>query len=266
MTKLRQADADRRRAAALGPDHSEALARGLLVLGTFDDANRAQTLSHVATRLGLPRATARRALLTLVSLGYVRLEDRLFRLTPRVLRLASAYLTSNPVSTILQPACDRIAREVGESCTAAVLEDDDVVMIARAVPEQLIAIGSGIGFRLPAYCTALGRVLLCALETDAVASYLHRTPLIPLTPQTRVLPADIATAIEEARDAGYCFADQEAEPGFRSVAVPIRRFDGRIVAALNIGARAEAADRARMTGPFLETLQRTASELSGFLA
>ncbi len=108
MTRLRQHDADRRREAALGPDHSEALARGLLVLGTFDASHRTQTLSQVATRLDLPRATARRALLTLVALGYLELDARQFRLTPRVLRLASAYLTSNPVSTLLQPACDRL--------------------------------------------------------------------------------------------------------------------------------------------------------------
>jgi IclR family pca regulon transcriptional regulator len=265
MTRLRQDDADRRRAASLGPDHSEALARGLQILGAFDAAHRTQTLSQVAAQVGLPRATARRALLTLVALGYLELEDRQFRLTPRVLRLASAYLTSNPVSTLLQPACDRIARAVGESCSAAVLECHEVVMVARAVPAQLMPIGAGIGFRLPAYCSALGRVLLAALPDDAVAAYLARTDLAALTPHTLTRPADIAAAIDAVRAAGYCLADQEAEPGFRSVAVPIRRFDGTVIAALNIGARAGAADVATMTGRFLDQLRVTASELTGFL-
>ena len=265
MTRLRQEDSDRRRAAALGPDHSEALARGLQILTAFDASHRAQSLSQLAAHVGLPRATARRALLTLVALGYVELEDRQFRLTPRVLRLASAYLTSNPVSTLLQPACDRIAREVGESCSAAVLERDDVVMVARAVPAQLMPIGAGIGFRLPAYCSALGRVLLAALPDDAVAAYLARTPLAAITPNTLTRPAAIANAIAIVRQAGFCLADQEAEPGFRSVAVPIRRFDGTVIAALNIGARAEAADVATMTGSFLQRLQEAAAELTGFL-
>ena len=116
MPKLRPDHAARRQEAGLGKDHSEALARGLQIMATFDGTRRAQTLSEVAATVGLPRATARRALLTLVALGYVALDGRRFHLTPRVLRLATAYLTSNAVSTLLQPACDRIAAAVGESC------------------------------------------------------------------------------------------------------------------------------------------------------
>ncbi len=138
--------------------------------------------------------------------------------------------------------------------------------MARAVPAQLVSIGAGIGFRLPAYCSALGRVLLAALPEAAVADYLRRTPLRRVTPATLTDSAAIADAVRTVRDAGFCFADGEAEAGFRSVAVPLRRFDGTVVAALNIGARAEAADPAAMTGRLLEALRRTAAELSGLLA
>ena len=215
--------------------------------------------------MDLPRATARRALLTLVALGFVAAEGRQFRLTPRVLRLASAYLTSNVVSTLLQPACDRIAREIGESCTVAVLEGDEAVMIARALPLQLVPAGAGIGYRLPAYCSALGRVMLAALPPEEVTAYLHRTSLEAITPFTSTNRRTLEAAIASVRAEGYCYVDQEAEAGFRSIAVALRRFDGTVVAALNIGARVEQADREKMTGHYLDRLRAEAAELSGHL-
>ena len=265
MSKLGAQDAARRQSSGLGPDHSEALARGLQIVTVFDGAHRSLTLSEVAATVNLPRATARRALLTLVALGYVAIEGRQFRLTPRVLRLASAYLTSNLVSTLLQPACDRIARVIGESCTAAVLEGGEAVMIARALPLQLMPAGAGIGYRLPAYCSALGRVLLAALPLDELTAYLGRTPLAAVTSHTLTDRAAVEAAIASVSEKGFAYVDQEAEPGFRSVAVPLRRFDGAVVAALNIGARVEQADRAEMMGRHLQTLLTEAAELSGHL-
>lgn len=265
MSRLREADAEGRRAAGLGADHSEALARGLHILAAFNADHRAQSLADLARALDLPRATVRRALLTLQHLGYVEAEGRLFRLTPRVLRLAAAYLTSNAVSTLLQPACDRIARQVGESCTAAVLERDEVVMIARALPAELVPAGVGVGYRLPAYCSALGRVLLAALPDAALDATLARTTFAPLTDRTLTRPADIRAAILAARADGHCFVDQEAEYGFRSISVPLRKFDGTVVCALNIGARIERVDIATMLGAHLAVLREEAAELTGYL-
>jgi IclR family pca regulon transcriptional regulator len=265
MTRLRPQDAERRQQAGLGPDHSEALARGLQVLAAFNALRPSLTLTEVAVAVDLPRATARRAILTLVALGYVRMEGRSFSLTPRVLRLAAAYLTSNAVSMLLQPACDRIARHVGESCTAAVLEDDEVVMIARALPAQLVPAGVGVGFRLPAYCSALGRVLLAGLPPADLAAYLDRTALTPVTQHTRTDRSDVQQQIAQAATEGFCFVDQEAEYGFRSIAVPLRKFDGTVVAALNIGARVESTPPEVMTGPYLRELKKEAADLSGLL-
>ncbi len=232
---------------------------------TFNETRRSQTLSEVAAAVGLPRATARRALLTLVALGYVASEGRQFQLTPGVLRLASAYLTANAVSVLLQPACDRLARTVGASSTAAVLERDEVVMIARALPSQLVPLGVGVGFRLPAYCSALGRVLLAALPAAALDAYLQRTALLPVTPFTLTEPAALRDAIHLVAIQGYSFVDQEAEHGFRSIAIPLRRFDGAVIAALNIGARVEQADIASMTGRALGLLHQEAAGLTGHL-
>ena len=265
MAKLGTDAARRRREAGLGPAHSEALARGLQILTAFDRTRPSLTLSEAAIIAGLPRATARRALLTLQALGYVSLDGRQFRLTPMVLRLATAYLTSNTVSVLLQPACDRLTALVGESSTAAVLEADEVVMVARALPSQLVPAGVGVGFRLPAHCSALGRVLLAALPDDGLAERLARMTIEAATPFTQTDPAAIHAAIRQAREQGYCFVDQEAEHGFRSIAVPLRRFDGTVLAALNIGARAERADAIAMTGPYLEALRVEATALSGAL-
>ena len=138
-------------------------------------------------------------------------------------------------------------------------------MIARALPAQLMPAGVGIGYRLPAYCSALGRVLLSGLPDAALEAYLARVTLAEQTPFTKTGIATVRDEIHAVRTRTYCFVDQEAEVGFRSVAVPLRRFDGTLVAALNIGARVERADPAAMTGRLLTVLQAEAEGLSGLL-
>ena len=261
MPRLRPADAERRHQTNAGPAFSEALARGLQIIGAFNETRRQMSLSEVAEAVDLPRATARRALHTLAHLGYVESDGRLFRLTPMILRLASAYLTANPISMVLQPVCDRLTRELGESCSAAVLQADEVVMIARAVPSQSLPVGAGIGFRLPAYCSALGRVLLGA-QTDAeVRGYLGRVDLIGVTARTVTDPAAIAEAIAQTRRDGFSFVDQEVEHGFRSIAVPLCRFDGTPIGALHVGAHAERVPEAMMLEVFMPRLTQEAALL-----
>lgn len=261
MARLRQADAEKRQENDFGPDFSEALARGLTVITAFDAERRQMTLSDVARAIDLPRATTRRALFTLTRLGYVETDGKLFRLSPRILRLAAAYLTSNAVSTILQPACERLCKRFAEACSAAVLDGRDVVMIAHASPPRFIAVGPGVGFRLPAFCTSLGRVLLGAQTDAAVEGFLDG--LAPVAPTRRSLTgrAELRAAILAARQAGYSLVDQEAELGFRSISVPVRRFDGAVVCAINIGVRAEQVSVERMETEFLPVLRREAEEL-----
>lgn len=261
MSRLRPQDAEARAQRALGADFSEALARGLGVIAAFDEQRRQMILSDVARAVGLPRATVRRALATLVALGYVEVDGRLFRLSPRVLKLAIAYLSSDPVPAILQPVCERLSRQVGASCSVAVRDGEEAVMIARAVPARPASVGLGVGYRLPVFCSALGRVLASAMPDAELDAFLMKLKPVRLTRQTVVSKPEIRRLILDVRKKGYALADQEAEIGIRSIAVPLVRFDGKAVAALNIGAQPEQVSAKAMIADYLPLLLKEASAL-----
>jgi len=261
MPRLNRSEAEQRLVEDSGPDFLEALARGLRVIEAFNRERRQLTLSDVARVVDLPRASVRRTLATLVRLGYAETDDRLFRLTPRILSLAGAYLSSNPISGILQPAVERLSGDVNEACSAAVRDGDDVIMIAHATPKRVIDVSAQIGFRLPAFATSLGRVLLAALDDAALDQFFaHATPR-RLTPTTTVDKRTLRKAIVKARADGFSYVDQEAEIGFRSISVPLRRLDGRVVASLNIGAQSERCQAKTMQGVFLPKLRQAAEML-----
>src|SRR5215467_15409394 len=221
MPRLNRTDAERQVVQDAGPEFLEALARGLRVIEAFNQDRRQLTLSDIARVVDLPRASVRRTLHTLVQLGYAEMQDRLFRLTPRVLTLAGAYLSSNAVTDILQPALERLSEEVNESCSAAVLDGEDVMMIAHASPNRIIPVSAQIGFRLPAVATSLGRVLLAALDDRQLNEFLSRIRVRKLTEYTIGDKRELRKTILKVRADGYALADQEAEIGFRSIAVPL---------------------------------------------
>jgi IclR family pca regulon transcriptional regulator len=258
MSRLRPSDAERRARRADSANFSEALARGLNVINAFDDQRRQMTLSDVARAIDLPRATVRRALATLVELGYLETEGRLFRMTPRILKLATAYLSSNPVSSVLQPTCERLCQQVGASCSVAVMDGDEAVMIARAVPARPPSVGLGVGYRLPVFCSALGRALASTLSDAELDAYLARLKPVRFTRQTVVSKPEIRRLVLDVRRKGYALADQEAEVGIRSIAVPLLRFDGRPVAALNIGVQPEQVPAKTMVAEYAPLLMREA--------
>lgn len=243
--ETRDVDADNR------ADYSEALERGLLVLTAFERGEERLTQAQLARKLDLPRATVRRALLTLTHMGYVVAEDKVYRLAPTVLRLAAAYLTTNSVSRILQPACDVLADEFQASCTAAVLDGPAAVMIARALPRQSPAIGQGIGFRVPATRSALGRVLLSGLDPERRRRQLG----------DREVPAEIEALLAEVESQGHAYVAHEVEAGFHSLAVPLRRWDDTPIAALNVGSSVEHLSRDDMLERVLPELLATARRL-----
>ena len=261
MPALKRSAADQRLIEASGPDFLEALARGLRVLEAFNQDRKPLTLSDIAKLVDLQRASARRTLHTLVALGYAETENRLFRLTPRVLTLARAYLLSNAVSDILQPALERLSEEINESCSAAVLDGEEVMMIAHASPKRIIPVSAQIGFRLPAFATSLGRVLLAALDDRQLDEFLSRIAPKRITTSTIVDKRELRRAILKAREDGYALADQEAEIGFRSIAVPLQRLDGRIIAALNVGIHSERMPLKAMHSHFFPRLRAVADEL-----
>jgi len=261
MPRRNRNAAERQLAEVSGPEFLEALARGLRVIEAFNRERRQLTLSDVARAVELPRASVRRTLATLVQLGYAETDERLFRLTPRILSLASAYLASNAISGILQPSIERLSEDVNEACSAAVRDGDDVIMIAHATPKRVIDVSAQIGFRLPACASSLGRVLLAALDDAALDEFLARVTLGKLTPATVVDKKALRKAILKARADGFSYVDQEAEVGFRSISVPLRRLDGKVVAALNIGAQSERSSAKTMLNVFLPKLRALADRL-----
>jgi IclR family pca regulon transcriptional regulator len=261
MPALKRTAAERRLVEASGPDFLEALARGLRVLEVFNQDRRQLTLSDIAKLVDLPRASVRRTLHTLVQLGYAEMDDRLFRLMPRVLMLARAFLLSNAVADILQPAVERLSEEVNELCSAAVLDGEDIMMIAHASPKRIIPVSAQVGFRLPAVQTALGRVLLATLADRQLDDFLSQVHPKKLTKSSTVDRSELRKAILKAREDGYALVDQEVEVGFRSIAVPLRRLDGRPIAALNIGANSERIPLKAMHGQFFPKLHALAKEL-----
>ena len=262
MPKLkRQGDGDNRGAT----DFIESLDRGLRVLELFGGGQQPMTLSDLARAADLPRATARRILFTFERAGFVESDGKLFRLTPRVLVLASSYLASNHVVSVLQPALDKLSSEAQEISSMAILDGNDVVFIARASPTRIFSAGIDVGYRLPAFCTSVGRVLLSRLSDGELASALDKMDLAPLTPFTLTDRKLLLKAIVADRAQGYSLVDREAEPGFRSISVPVRRYDGAIVAAINMGAHVDRVSATEMVERFLPRLRDAAASVKSML-
>ncbi|GIH70623.1 IclR family transcriptional regulator domain-containing protein [Sphaerimonospora thailandensis] len=219
-----------------GPELVESLARGLAVLTGFTTA--AMSLSALAEATGLPRATVRRALITLAHLGYVAAEDRLFRLTPRVLDLGYACLARLTLPQIAQPHLTWLAGEVRDSASMAILAGDDIRYVARVPTERIMSVDITVGTRFPAYATSMGRVLLAGLGDADRAAYPARADLRPLTRHTVTSPVRLAELLDQVRRDGYALVDQELEEGLRSIAVPVRDRAGEVVAAVNVSTHA----------------------------
>lgn len=261
MPKLKR-DKDAERG---GTDFIESLDRGLRVFEPFGADQRSMTLSDLAKAADLPRATARRILFTLERAGYVTSDGKLFTLTPRVLRLAASYLSSNQIVSVLQPVLDQVSSAAREISSLAILDGQEVVFIARASPARVFSAGVDIGYRLPAFCTSVGRAMLGKLSNSELAVAIAAMDLTPLTPFT-VTDKDLLLAtIMTDREKGYALVDREAEPGFRSISVPVRRHDGTIVAAINMGAHVDRVSTGEMIDRFLPLLRGGAETVKSLL-
>ncbi|MET0969761.1 MAG: IclR family transcriptional regulator C-terminal domain-containing protein [Tardiphaga sp.] len=260
MPKLKREGDDRS-----STDFVESLDRGLRVLELFGASSRPMQLSDVAKAADLPRATARRILFTLERSGYVASDGKLFALTPRVLALSGAYMTSNQVVTILQPVLDRISSDAQEISSLAVLDGNDVIFVARASPARVFSAGIDLGYRLPAFCSSVGRIMLGKFSDDELVATLAAMELPAMTPFTVTDRAALKAAIIADRNKGYSLVDREAEPGFRSISVPVRRYDGAIVAAINMGAHVDRVSTSEMTERFLPLLRDAAAQVKPLL-
>ena len=244
------------------PNFMTSLARGLAVIQAFSQRRHHLTISQVSTTTGLSRAAVRRCLYTLAKLGFAGSDDnRHFFLRPRILALGHSYISSMPLATAAQPVLEHISHLLHESCSIATLDGDDIVYIARANVTRIMSIDLGVGSRLPAFCTSMGRAILANLPQDEQDSYLARAQFKRFTERTIVTPAKLTQVLRQIRREGYCIIDQELEHGLRSMAVPIQNPSGKVVAALNIGAHAQRVSIQEMQTKFLPHLRAAAQEL-----
>jgi IclR family pca regulon transcriptional regulator len=245
-----------------GPDFVEALARGLDVLACFDDRHPRLSLTEIADRTGLARPTARRLLLTLAELGFVRLDEGRFTLTPKVLRLGLAYVGSLGLWEVARPHLEALVRQTGESSSMAQLDGSDIVYVARVSVPKIITLRVVIGTRFPALQTSQGKVLLAALDPDVLAATLAEPSRSGLTPAPARDPKAIDDELRTIRARGWALADEELAPGIRSVAVPVRDGCGEVRAAMNVTVHAAETSVATLVDEHLPRLIRAASEVS----
>ena len=215
-------------------DYVNSLARGLEVIKVFTRRTPKMTLSEVSRATGMTRATVRRFLLTLVREGYVETDGKYFHLRPKILELGFSALSSMDIWDVAQPIMNDLSKRLQESCFAAVLDQDSVIYVARATSNQRVSVGINIGSRVPAHCVSTGRVLLAALPQDLLHKYLEAMTLTRFTPNTITSKVQLRGVIDEVRLQGWSIVDQELEVGLRSLSVPIRDGQGKIVAALNV--------------------------------
>lgn len=248
-----------------GDTYVQSFARGLAVIRSFSAEAPSQTLSEVAGRTGLTRAGARRILLTLEGLGYVEAQGRQFRLTPKILDLGFAYLSSLPLWNLAEPVMETLVAEVKESCSAAVLDGAELVYVLRVPTHKIMRIHLGIGSRLPAYCTSMGRVLLAGLPADEVRARLSLRDRTAFTSRTVTDLPTLLGLVEETRQQGWCLVNQELEEGLVSLAAPIVDRTGRTIAALNISGQANRTPPEAMIEQFLPRLLQAARDIARLL-
>ncbi len=241
------------------------LQKGLDVLTCFGRQHGRLTLSEVARLTGSSPASARRSLLTLQQLGYLGGDGKHFWMLPRALLVAHAYLVSRPTPSLAQPLLDALSERTRESASLGTLMDDDVIIIARSTARRSLSTGLGIGSRLPAYCSAMGRVLLANMAPEEAAHRVNGMARPQLTPGTVVDAAQILKLVERCRAEGYASSDGELEIGVRSMAVPVGDRAGNFVGAMSIAVRAERMTMAEFRSAFLPALQRARTTLASRL-
>ena len=247
-------------------DFVQSLERGLAVIRAFDSEHRDLRLSDVAASAGLTRAAARRFLLTLVDLGYMRLENGRFSLRPRVLELGYAYLSSLGFADIAQPHMETLAHELNESSSVSVLDDLDIVYVVRVPTRRIMTITLAVGTRLPAFHTSLGRVQLGRLDDAELWCRLRSLRIEAYTPSTITDMQALYERVREDRAQGFSIVDEELERGLRSIAVPILDRAGELLAGLNISTHSTRTTRNEMRDRFLPRLRAVAEQVSALLA
>ena len=245
-----------------GPDFIEALARGLDVIRSFKPNQLTMSLSEVASAAGLARPTARRILLTLEELGYVRSTGGMFALTPRVLDLGMAYIGSTSIWELARPHMEQLVAHTGESSSLAQLDGSDILYVARVAVPKVITFAVTIGTRFPALQTSLGKVLLAALSPADLERVLAEPSRSGITPRWNPDRQERDRVLREVRTRGWALTDEQLAPGIRSIAAPVRDSATHVVAALNVSVHAAETTIETLTENYLPLLLRTAEAIS----
>src|SRR5450755_291900 len=246
-------------------DFVQSLDRGLAVIRAFGPDRERLSLSEVARATGLTRAAARRFLLTLVRLGYVRSDGREFSLRPRVLELGYAYLSGLALPDVAAPHMEEMVARLHESSSISVLDGQHVVYVVRVPTKRIMTVAITVGTRFPAYATSMGRVLLAALPEEELERYLTDATLSPLTDRTVTDPARLRELLAQVAQQGYSIVDQELEEGLRAVAAPIRGAPDVGTAAINVSAHASRVSMAALQEQILPVLLETAAQIEADL-
>jgi len=242
-------------------DLVQSLEKGLNVIRAFDMDHEQMTLSDVAKKIDLTRANARRILLTLQHLGYVTsLDGKLFSLSPKVLSLGYSYLSGLPFRELAQPYMQELAKEINESCSMSVLDQTDIVYIARVHTKRIMTISLGIGTRLPAHATSMGKVLLASLDPMEATKLIGSMKFEELTPYT-LSKNPFIQHLDVVRKQGWAISDQELEIGVRSIACPIRDKKGNVLAAINISGHASRVTLDDLVKKYLSALRDTVEKI-----
>lgn len=244
-------------------DYVQSLARGLSVLGAFGRDRMRMSLADIAARTDLSRAAARRLVLTLQHLGYVRPVGREFVLGPRVLELGFGYLGSLNLTDLAQPLMEDLARRVTQSCSMAVLDGQSIVYVLRVPGQRVMSVTLGVGARLPAFCAAMGRVLLSGLDEAGLDAWLAQCKPSKLTPHTQTDLRRLRGIVNDVRMQGYAYVEQELELGLCSIAVPLRNADGRIATAINVSMPYHPEASRHAINNVLPQLELTAAAIEG---
>lgn len=247
-------------------NYVQSLDRGITVIRSFSAETSRQTLADVSRVTGLTRATARRLLLTLEQLGYVRSDGKHFELTARVLDIGYSFVASLNVNNIAQPFMEQFSETVNESSSISVLDDTDIVYVARVPTKRIMTVSIGLGSRFPAYQTSMGRVLLAELTDDEIADVFERSDRSRATERSVTTATQLIDAVRTAQSQGYALVDQELEIGVRSIAAPLRNAAGSAIASMNVSTSVGRTDLEAIETTFIPLLMTTAATISDALA
>jgi len=259
-------DATGKRRPPVDKEFMATLAKGLAVLGAFGKQRPVMTVSEAASALDLSRATARRILRTLTDLGYVEQSGRQFSLSPGILRLGFAYLSAQNWIERATPLMRSLSERLHESCSAAILQETEIVYVARIPTRRIMSVAVAVGSRLPAFHTSMGRIQLGFLDSVEIWRRLKSVRIEPYTPSTITDLQALFDRVRDDHEQGFSIVDEELERGLRSIAVPLVDRGGQCVAALNVSTHSTRTTRNEMRARFLPELLTAAGQISSFIA